>query len=95
MEAHWLTEDGQIGSAQIEAVFPRGFEIAKNNQMPTSIGQITCPTLAMTFRVTRSSVHKHSFGIVVVLEEFENNTDEWMRWVELLTRIDRRINSRK
>jgi len=25
-----------------------------------------------------------------VLVEFENNTDAWMRWIELLTRIDRR-----
>ncbi|MEI8347028.1 MAG: hypothetical protein WCG27_06150, partial [Pseudomonadota bacterium] len=91
MEVRWIDDRGQAGNAPVITISPRGLQFATNSFAASSIGQISCPTLGRDFNVTRSSVHKlDRSSVFVVLVEFENNTDAWMRWIELLTRIDRR-----
>ncbi|NVM23875.1 MAG: VWA domain-containing protein [Desulfobacterales bacterium] len=94
MEVHWTNDDssqmwGQAVNISMNAVLfeAPGFRAE-------SIDRVVCPRLDVVFNVVRSSIHrKVGDSVVAVLEEFEDNVDDSMRWVEILTSIDGLVKS--
>ncbi|GAB4287168.1 MAG: hypothetical protein Kow0092_40280 [Deferrisomatales bacterium] len=54
-----------------------------------AVDAVLCPGPGWIFDVTRSGVERRDADRVVIrIEEFARGADDWMRWVEALTRIE-------
>ena len=52
------------------------------------ITQVAFPKHEVILRVKRAGIHRQDDKeTVVVFAEFENDVDDWMRWIELMTRL--------
>lgn len=89
LEVYWINENGQEAKADALDISMHGIRFENRNFNATSITKITCDKLQLTLNITHSLIIKRNTSdIVALLEKFENNAKDWMKWVELLTRIN-------
>ncbi len=89
MIIHWTNRDGAqfLGMAINISLHGVLFEAPRFDA--ESIDRVVCSRLNIDLKVTKSAILRSDVdGAVAVLEEFEDNVDSKMRWIELLTRID-------
>ncbi|MBF0196023.1 MAG: HU family DNA-binding protein [Magnetococcales bacterium] len=56
------------------------------------ITQISYPHHNVTLNVKRAGIHhQNNKEIIAVISVFENDTEDWMRWIELMTRLDEMV----
>ena len=91
MEVHWTNEDGTKMRGQAVNISMDAVLFEAPGFRAESIDRVVCPRLDVVLNVKRSRIHREDEDrVVAVLEEFEGNVDDSMRWVEILTSIDER-----
>ncbi|MBF0314985.1 MAG: hypothetical protein HQK50_11215 [Oligoflexia bacterium] len=89
LEVYWVDENGHENKADALDISMHGIRFQNINFNANSITKIKCPKQQLLLKVTHSIIiKKNATEIVVLLEKFENNASDWMRWVELLTRVN-------
>ncbi len=90
LEVYWVNEDGNETKADALDISVHGVRFKNVNFKTNSIKAIKCPNLQLSLNVTQSRfLRKTDSEVIVILEQFENNTKDWMKWIELLTRVDK------
>jgi hypothetical protein len=91
MEVHWTNEDGTKMRGKAVNISMDTVLFEAPGFRAESIDRVVCPRLDVVFNLMRSSIHRiERESVVAVLEEFEGNVDDSMRWVEILASIDER-----
>lgn len=91
MEVHWTNEDGTKMRGQAVNISMDAVLFEAQGLKAESIDRIVCPRLKEAFNIKRSSIHREDADrVVALLEEFEDNVDDSMRWVEILSSVDKR-----
>ncbi|MEO5373958.1 MAG: hypothetical protein H7840_06705 [Alphaproteobacteria bacterium] len=89
MEIRWVDKEGTDHRSPAINISLHGILFEADDPYIMSIRQIACPRLQRTINVTKSIVHRREVNLsVAVLAGFEKGADDWMSWVEILTRID-------
>ncbi len=89
MIIHWTNRDGTRHQGRTINVSMRSVLFESPMFDAGSIDRVVCPRLNIDLNVTKSVTTRHEEGkTAAVLEEFEDDIDSRMAWVELLTRID-------
>ncbi|MEO5373960.1 MAG: VWA domain-containing protein [Alphaproteobacteria bacterium] len=89
MVVHWVAEDGTRHQSPAHDISMRGISFATGPVDAASITHIVCPGMETTLGVVKSRILRQNAGqAAAVLTEFTDDLDDWMRWVEIITRID-------
>ncbi|WP_126465070.1 hypothetical protein [Candidatus Terasakiella magnetica] len=89
MVVAWDDASGHSHLAEVKNISLNQVIFDANNFNADTIVEISCPRLDLSFHVVRADLRNIEDGTVTLgLEEFRDNEDSWMAWVELQTRID-------
>lgn len=89
MEVRWTNKNGELKSGPAREISMTAVSFESRDFDGGGIDAIICPGLNLTLRVKRSDIRQREEGrVVALLEEFEDNIEDRMKWVETLTRID-------
>ncbi|MFN3076021.1 MAG: VWA domain-containing protein [Alphaproteobacteria bacterium] len=88
MTVFWIAEDGTEHQGKAINISMHGI-LFEGAEKPVSIARVTCPRMQLTLNVMSSRIVRQEPGrIAAVLVRFENDLDDWMRWVEIVGRVD-------
>ncbi|MBF0247059.1 MAG: VWA domain-containing protein [Alphaproteobacteria bacterium] len=89
MLVHWTGPDGMPRSAEVSDISLEGLMFRAEDFAADRIERVTCPALVHDLTVVACTLRmRDGVNVVVLLDEFADNEDAWMAWVELQTRID-------
>jgi hypothetical protein len=89
MNVQWTNEDGQKQETPAINISMHGVKFEAQDVKAASVTRIICPNMDVALGVKKSQIVRHDdSSAVAMLVEFDNNLDDWMRWVEIITRID-------
>jgi hypothetical protein len=89
MEVRWTNKMGETKSGPALQISMNAVMIDAGDFDGDGIDSIICPGLGLTLRVKRSDIRQRDDGkVVAMLEEFEDNVEDRMKWIETLTRIE-------
>ncbi len=88
MIIHWVNTDGSIVSGNAINCSMTGILFEAETFDADCISSIEVPGSSIEISVKSSIIVRQSDGkIAIMLGEFDNNEDNWMRWIELMTRL--------
>ncbi|MBF0095602.1 MAG: VWA domain-containing protein [Alphaproteobacteria bacterium] len=89
MDIHWTDGDGNECHGSAVDISMQGVRFLAPVFDAVAISRVVCPRMGLSLNVVQSTISRHDGRhAVAVLGRFENNLDDWMRWVEIVTRID-------
>lgn len=89
MDVRWINKAGELKNGPAREISMTTVSFESRDFDGDGINAIICPGLNLTLRVKRSGIrHREEGRVVALLEEFEDNIEDRMKWVETLTRID-------
>lgn len=89
MEIYWTNDDGEVNHGAAIDISLRGILFQAEGFDSASIDKIVCHSLGFTLPVKRSRIRRRERDrVVAIVEEFQNNIESQMKWIEILTRIE-------
>ncbi|CAK0756120.1 VWFA domain-containing protein [Azospirillaceae bacterium] len=89
MNILWINQNGDERYGSAINISMHGIKFKTNGCNINSVVKIICPRIRVALKVVRANiVRSNADYAIAMLIEFENNLDDWMRWVEIITRID-------
>ncbi|MBF0454579.1 MAG: hypothetical protein HQL72_07145 [Magnetococcales bacterium] len=83
--------DGQLFQSNARDVSMHGIRFHAPKYKVKTVHQLLFPEQNITLTVTDFTLHRQKQGdAVIVLSTFENGPDGWIKWIELITRLDRK-----
>jgi hypothetical protein len=90
MSVKWINQDGSTGQGAAINVSLHGLLFEAQDFDAEGIDQIHYPSADIDLKVAQSHVvRRDDASVAVVIDKFHNNIDNWMKWVGLLTRINK------
>jgi hypothetical protein len=92
MEVQWIGEDGDKRETPAIDISMHGVKFETSGAGIASVTAIICPKMEVVLAVKKfEEIRRDGSRAVALLIEFDNNLDDWMRWVEIITRIDQAV----
>jgi hypothetical protein len=92
MEVQWIGEDGDKRETPAIDISMHGVKFETYGAGIASVTAIICPKMEVVLAVKKfEEIRRDGSRAVALLIEFDNNLDDWMRWVEIITRIDQAV----
>ncbi|MBF0391890.1 MAG: VWA domain-containing protein [Alphaproteobacteria bacterium] len=92
MEVQWIGEDGDKRETPAIDISMHGVKFETYGAGIASVTAIICPKMEAVLAVKKfEEIRRDGSRAVALLIEFDNNLDDWMRWVEIITRIDEAV----
>ncbi|CAA7622134.1 conserved hypothetical protein [Magnetospirillum sp. LM-5] len=89
MEIQWISADGEKRETAAINLSMHGVKFETHGAEVKAVTKIICPNMDVVLGVKKfQEIRRDGSRSVALLIEFENNLDDWMRWVEIITRID-------
>ncbi|CAA6606327.1 MAG: VWA domain-containing protein [Alphaproteobacteria bacterium] len=89
MEIQWISADGEKRETPAINLSMHGVKFETHGAEVKVVTKIICPNMDVVLGVKKfQEIRRDGSSSVALLIEFENNLDDWMRWVEIITRID-------
>jgi Na+-transporting methylmalonyl-CoA/oxaloacetate decarboxylase gamma subunit len=89
MQVYWTDENGEKREGEAVNISMHGVLFKAPGINAEGIDCMKCPGLNVDFHITSSRVEKKEGDLAVAtLDEFEDNVNARMKWVEILTRIE-------
>ncbi|MEO5338290.1 MAG: VWA domain-containing protein [Magnetospirillum sp. WYHS-4] len=89
MVVQWVGADGQNRETPAIDISMHGVKFETHGVGVETLARIICPQMEVVLAVKKfQEIRRDGSRVVALLVEFEDNLDDWMRWVEIITRID-------
>ena len=89
IEVHWTNPDGQPGMGRGFNISMHGILFEAKGFKAKGIDRIVFPKQNTVMNVKHADISRREENkAAAVLHEFEKNVDNWMTWIQLLTRIN-------
>jgi hypothetical protein len=91
MDVHWIAQSGQPAQSPAIDISMQSVKFAAGEAEVKAVTRIICPKMGVELGVVQSKINRQEAQhAVATLVEFDNNLDDWMCWVEIITRIDQK-----